>query len=82
MSISTNRYGSRRANCPGYLEFIWRESPDLPEGVNPQAIAYITDTYSTPRKPWFYGCYGIHVVEGATVAAVKDELFALLDAGQ
>jgi hypothetical protein len=78
--MSTPRYGNRRANCPGYLEFIWRVTPDLPEGVTPQAVAYITDVYGTPRKPWYCAAYGIHVIEGPTVAAVKEELFALLDA--
>lgn len=76
----SNRYGSRRANCPGYLEFIWRENPDLPEGVNPQAIAVITDGMSTYRKRTYTACYGIHVIEGSTVSAVKQELFDLLDA--
>lgn len=76
------RYGNRRADCDTYLEFIWRADEHLPEGANPQAIAYITGAYSTPRKPWFCGVYGIHVVEGPSVAAVKEELFALLDAGQ
>ena len=76
------QFDSRRATCPGYLEFIWRTDTSLPEGANPQAIAYITDTYSTPRKPWFCGVYGIHVVEGASIASVKSELFALIEAGQ
>lgn len=76
--MTTPRYGNRRANCPGYLEFIWRLPTDAP---HPQAIAYITDAYGTPRKPWFCGVYGIHVIEGPTVAAVKEELFTLLDAG-
>lgn len=76
------QFDSRRANCPGYLEFIWRTDIPLPEGVNPQAIAYITDIYSSPRKQWFYGSYGIHVVEGPSVSAVKQELFALIEAGQ
>lgn len=80
--MTAPRYGNRRADCSGYLEFIWRADQPLPEGANPQAIAYITGAYSTPRKPWFCGVYGIHVVEGPTVAAVKEELFALLDAGQ
>jgi hypothetical protein len=73
------RFNSRRADCPGYLEFIWRDTP-LPEGANPQAIAYITDAYGTLRKPWFCGVYGIHVVEGPSVASVKSELFALIEA--
>jgi len=77
--MTTPRYGNRRADCDTYLEFIWRLPSDAP---NPQAIAYITGAYGTPRKPWFCGVYGIHVVEGPTVADVKAELFALLDAGQ
>ena len=76
------RFDSRRANCPGYLEFIWRADQPLPEGGNPQAIAYITDAYGTPRKPWFCGVYGIHVVEGASVSTVKPDLFSLIEAGQ
>jgi hypothetical protein len=76
--MSTPRYGNRRADCSGYLEFIWRETG----APNPQAIAYITDIYGTPRRPWYCGVYGIHVVEGPTVADVKAELFSLLDAGQ
>lgn len=76
------RFDSRRATCSGYLEFIWRTDTPLPEGANPQAIAYITDAYSTPRKPWFCGVYGTHVIEGASVASVKSELFSLIEAGQ
>lgn len=76
------QFDTRRATCPGYLEFIWRTDTPLPSGANPQAIAYITDTYGTPRKPWFCGVYGIHVVEGPSVASVKSELFALIEAGQ
>jgi hypothetical protein len=76
------QFDSRRATCPGYLEFIWRTDIPLPEGANPQAIAYITDTYSTPRKPWFCGVYGIHVIEGPSIASVKSELFTLIESGQ
>jgi len=76
------QFDSRRADADGYLEFIWRTDVPLPEGVRPQAIAFITDIYNTPRKRWFYGCYGIHTVEGSTVSAVKQELFALIEAGQ
>ena len=76
------QFDSRRATCSGYLEFIWRADTPLPEGANPQAIAYITDAYSTPRKPWFCGVYGTHVIEGASVASVKSELFSLIEAGQ
>jgi len=33
------RFDSRRASCPGYLEFIWRTDIERPAGTNPQAIA-------------------------------------------
>lgn len=75
--MTAPRYGNRRADCSGYLEFIWRLPTDAP---NPQAIAYITDIYGTSRKPWYYGCYGTQVVEGPTVADVKAQLFPILDA--
>ena len=75
---------SRRANCPGYLEFIYAdiELPDIEPDVSRRVIAYITDVYSTPRKPWYCGVYGIHVVEANSVAAVKSALFALIEDGQ
>lgn len=76
------RFASRRADVPGYLEFIWRADVERPEGVNPQAIAVITDGMSTYRKRTYTACYGVHVVEGSTVSAVKAELFALIEAGQ
>ena len=76
------QFDSRRATCPGYLEFIWRTDIPREPDANPQAIAYITDTYSTPRKPWFCGVYGIHVIEGPSVASVKSELFTLIESGQ
>ena len=66
------RYGNRRADCPGYLEFIWRLPSDAP---HPQAIAYITED-----EGFYYGCYGTQVVSGSTVADVKSQLFPLLDA--
>lgn len=68
------RFNSRRADVTGYLEFIWIEK----EGVNPQAIALITDT--TDGR--FHGMYGLQTVSGPTVSAVKAELFALIEAGQ
>jgi hypothetical protein len=69
--MSAPRYGNRRANCTGYLEFIWRET-----GVKyPQAIAYITDDSGA-----FYGVYGRRVFAGSTVADVKAQLFPALDA--
>jgi hypothetical protein len=76
------QFDSRRAKCPGYLEFIWRADVERPEGTTPQAVAYITDIYSNPGKPRFWGVYGTHVVEGPSVASVKSELFALIEAGQ
>ena len=69
-------FASRRANCPGYLEFI---SDADSKAENPQSIAYITDVYGTPRKPYYCGVYGIHVVEGRSVAAVKTELLSLIE---
>jgi hypothetical protein len=71
------RFDSRRATCPGYLEFIWRTDIERPAGTNPQAIAYITEIDGA-----FHGCYGIHTVAGRTVHAVKTELFSLIEAGQ
>lgn len=71
------RFDSRRATCPGYLEFIWRTDVPREPGVNPQAIAYITEIDGA-----FHGCYGIHTVAGRTVHAVKTELFSLIEAGQ
>lgn len=71
------RFASRRASCPGYLEFIWRSDVERPAGVNPQAIAMITEIDGA-----YHGVYGIHTVVGPTVAACKAELFALIEAGQ
>jgi hypothetical protein len=71
------RFASRRADVPGYLEFIWRSDVERPEGVNPQAIALITDADGA-----YHGMYGLHTVTGLTVSAVKAELFALIEAGQ
>lgn len=70
--MTAPRYNSRRADCPDYLEFIWRLPTDAP---HPQAIAYITEIESR-----FFGCYGTQVVNGPTVADVKSQLFPLLDA--
>jgi len=74
-------FDSRRANCDGYLEFIWRTDVMRKEGATPQAIAYITDTYGTPAKPWFTAYYGIHEISGPTVSGVKQELFDLIESG-
>lgn len=71
------RFDSRRASCPGYLEFIWRADVPREPGVNPQAIAYITEIDGA-----FHGCYGIHTVSARTVHAVKAELFSLIESGQ
>jgi hypothetical protein len=72
ISMTAPRYGNRRADCPGYLEFIWRLPSTAP---HPQAIAYITED-----EGFYYGCYGTQVVSGPTVADVKSALFPLLDA--
>ena len=76
------QFDSRRVDCDGYLELIWRSDVERAAGVTPQAIAYITDRYGSKRRDWFYGHYGIHSVEGPTVTAVKQELFALMEAGR
>ena len=68
--MTAPRYNSRRADCPSYLEFIWRLPTDAP---HPQAIAYITEDEGA-----YYGCYGTQVVSGSTVADVKAALFPLL----
>jgi hypothetical protein len=70
-------FASRRADCPGYLEFIWRSDIPRKPGTHPQAIAYITEIDGA-----YHGCYGIHTVAGRSVASVKSELFALIEAGQ
>lgn len=75
-----SRYGSRRANCSGYLEFIWREGTPVEPGDKwPQAVAYVTDIYAQGR-PFYVGCFGAHMINGDTVAEVKEALFPLLDA--
>lgn len=64
-------YHTRRINSArGYLEVI--SCGDAP-------IAYITDAYG---GDFYVGIYGIHEIQGRTVADVKQELFTLLDAGQ
>lgn len=72
------RFDSRRADCPGYLEFVWRADVVRAKGVNPQAIALITDG----DDGLYHGMYGLHTVSGSTISAVKAELFALIEAGQ
>ena len=71
------RFASRRASCPGYLELIWRTDVERAPGVNPQAIALITEADDA-----YYGVYGLHTVSAPTVSACKAELFALIEAGQ
>lgn len=68
-------YSTRRINSArGYLEVIHRDDA---------LIAYITDLYgSTPHNPLYVGIFGIHEVSGRTVAAVKEELFSLIESGQ
>jgi hypothetical protein len=77
------QFNSRRADADGYLEFIWRTDVPRPEGVRPQAIALITDEFDlSTGERHFYGIYGLHTVVGSTVSACKQELFALIEAGQ
>lgn len=71
-------FTSRRANCPGYLEFVWRSDIERPAGVTPQAVALITEGADGA----YYGMYGLHTVVAPTVSACKEELFALIEAGQ
>lgn len=73
------KFDSRRADVIGYLEFIWRTDVPRPEGVRPQAIALITEAPGGR----FQGMYGLRTVTGSTVAAVKEQLFSLIEeAGQ
>lgn len=77
------KFDSRRVEkAKGYLEFIWPIDPSRPKGTTPQAIAYIRDFYRGKQTKHFWGFYGIHEVKGETVAAVKEELFSLIEAGQ
>lgn len=77
------QFDSRRvSSARGYLELIWRSDIERPKGATPQAIACITDIYGSVRRPFYVGMYGIHEVQGCTVAAVKEQLFALIEAGQ
>lgn len=71
------QFDSRRADADGYLEFIWLTDVPRPEGVRPQAIALITEAEGA-----YHGIYGLQTVVGPTVSAVKQELFALIEAGQ
>jgi hypothetical protein len=77
------KFDSRRADADGYLEFIWRTDVPRPEGIRPQAIALITSEVDlSTGEPCFYGIYGLHTVVGSTVHDCKQELFALIEAGQ
>jgi hypothetical protein len=70
---SDYRFDSIRSEfASGYLEFILRT--DTP-------IAYIIDI-NTEGQQSFCGSYGIHSVQGSTVADVKKELFKLIESGQ
>jgi hypothetical protein len=62
------KFGGRRADTKGYLEFIWIENGT----VNPQAIALITDV-CTPKK--YAASYGTWTCQGNSVAEVKEQLF-------
>jgi hypothetical protein len=74
---SDYRFDSIRSEyASGYLEFILRT--DIP---SPKAIAYIIDI-NTEGQQSFCGSYGIHSVQGSTVADVKKELFKLIESGQ
>jgi hypothetical protein len=61
------KVGSRRADTPGYLEFIWVENGT----ENPQAVALITDISGT-----YAASYGTWTCQGETVAEVKEQLFS------
>lgn len=77
------QFDSRRASGTShYLEFIWRTDNQEQQGQTLQAIAYITDIYGEPTKPWFTAYYGIHEISGPSVAGVKEELFRLIESGQ
>ena len=71
------KFASRRVDCPGYLEFIWRADLDLKEGERPPTIALVMDD----EEGRFHGMYGLLTVVGNTVAAVKQELFSMIEEG-
>lgn len=75
-------YSRRVADVRGYLEFIYHTDDDRPDSPTPRAVAYITDIYGSVRNPFYVGVYGIHEVKGRTVAAVKEQLFSLIESGQ
>ena len=63
------KFGSRRADIKGYLEFIWIENGS----EHPQAIAMITDVCH-PRA--YAASYGTWACQANTVAEVKEQLFS------
>jgi hypothetical protein len=73
-------YYSKRKECSGYLELIFRKDPDANPDKNEQAIAYITDHYSNDQ-PYYTAHYGIYEFKGTSVASVKQALFEALDSG-
>ena len=62
------KFGSRRADVKGYLEFVWIENGT----AHPQAVALVTDVCS-PKK--YAASYGTWTCQGNTVAEVKEQLF-------
>jgi hypothetical protein len=60
------RFDSRRANVPGYLEFI--ES-------NGQTVGLIVEM----NDGSFHGMHGLKTVVATTVASVKEQLFPLIE---
>lgn len=74
---------TKRIDAPGYLEFIWKTRDLKQQGPGKAPVlAYITDIYGEPARPWYTAVYGIHWISGPTVAAVKEELFSMIDNGQ
>jgi hypothetical protein len=80
MNSTTTLYYSKRKECSGYLELIFRKDPDAEPDKNVQAIAYITDHYSN-NQPLYTAHYGIYEFVGTSVASVKQGLFEALDSG-
>ena len=71
---------AKRIDAPGYLEFIWK-TKDLEQQGQGRApvLAYITDIYGEPTRPWYVAIYGNEIMAGPTVAQVKETLFSLID---
>lgn len=80
MNSPTTLYYSKRKECPGYLELIFKKDPDADPDKNVQAIACITDHYSNDQ-PLYTAHYGIYEFKGTSVASVKEALFEALDSG-